>query len=275
MENEMPDKTEEISCNICGSKSSTPYLKMDGFTYIKCRDCELIYQNPRPVFKDLKKRYGENYFDYEYSNQNNFFELMKLGLRDIRLNEYYNDDIKNKKFLDIGCATGLLLNHMKDKGWETKGVEICRPSAEYGIKKFGLDIFIGTLDEAAFPDNHFDVVHFSHLIEHVPDPKALLIEIKRILKKEGHMIVTTPNADGWQAKIAKESWRSAIPDHIYLFTKKTMRRLLDITMYSIVKQLSWGGIPKGNKPDFVKKPADKLAKLLNIGDVMLFHCIPA
>ena len=130
MECKMCEKTEEISCNICGSKQSTPYLAMDGFTYKKCLDCELIYQNPRPVFKDLKKRYGENYFDYEHSNQENFFNLMKLGLRDIRLNKYYNGDVKNKRFLDIGCATGLLLNHMKSNGWETKGVEICRPSAE-------------------------------------------------------------------------------------------------------------------------------------------------
>jgi SAM-dependent methyltransferase len=270
----MHEKTEEISCNICGSKKSQPYLSMDSFKYMKCSGCGLIYQNPRPVFEALKKRYGDNYFDYEFTNQENFFHLMKLGLKDIRLNELFRGDHKNRRFLDIGCATGLLLNHMKGLGWETKGVEICRPSAEYGIKKFGIDIFIGTLDKAAFPDNHFDVIHFSHLIEHVPDPKALLMEIKRILKKDGHMIMTTPNADGWQAKIAKSGWRSAIPDHIYLFTKRTMGRLLDITKYNVVKQLSWGGIPEGNKPNFIKKPADKFAKLLNIGDVMLFHCTP-
>ena len=270
----MPEKIEEITCNICGSKKTTLYLEMDGYSYKKCLNCSLVYQNPRPVFKDLKKRYGDNYFDYELTNQDNFFQLMKMGLRDIRINDFYKDDIKNRKFLDIGCATGLLLSDMKDKGWDTKGVEICRSSAEYGIKKSGLDIFIGTLEEAAFPDNYFDVVHFSHLIEHVPDPKALLMEIKRVLKKDGHIVITTPNADGWQARAAKNNWRSAIPDHIYLFTKKTMKKLLGNTNYRIIKQLSWGGIPVGKKPDYIKHPADKLAKFFNIGDVMLFHCTP-
>lgn len=270
----MPEDIEEIFCNICGSKRTSLYLKLDGFSYKKCLGCGLVYQNPRPVFKDLKKRYGDNYFDYELSNQDNFFQLMKLGLRDIRINDFYEDDIKNRKFLDIGCATGLLLNHMKGSGWDTKGVEICRPSAEYGIKESSLDIFIGTLEEAAFRDNYFDVVHFSHLIEHVPDPKALLVEINRILKNDGHMIMTTPNADGWQARASKSNWRSAITDHIYLFTKTTMRKLLGITNYRIVEQISWGGIPRGNKPDYIKKPADKLAKYFNIGDVMLFHCTP-
>jgi 2-polyprenyl-3-methyl-5-hydroxy-6-metoxy-1,4-benzoquinol methylase len=271
---EMREKMEEISCNICGSMRTSQYLKMDGYSYKKCQDCGLVYQNPRPVFKDLKKRYGDNYFDYELSNQDNFFQLMVLGLGDTRISDFYGDDVKNRKFLDIGCATGLLLNYMKGRGWETKGVEICRSSAEYGIKTFGLDIFNGTLEDAAFPDNYFDVIHFSHLIEHVPDPKSLLVEIYRILKKDGHMLMTTPNADGWQARAAKSKWRSAIPDHIYLFTKTTMRKLLGVTNYRIVKQLSWGGIPRGNKPDYIKKPADKLAKFLNIGDVMLFHCTP-
>jgi len=270
----MPEALEEISCNICNSKKATPFLKMDGFAYQKCVNCSLVFQNPRPVFDDLKKRYAENYFDYEISNQENFFALMKLGLRDIRFDEFYKNDVKKKRFLDIGCATGLLLNHMKSKGWITKGVEICKQSAEYGIKNFGLDVFTGTLEEAAFPDHYFDAVHFSHLIEHVPDPKALLLEIRRILKRDGRMILTTPNAGGFQARAAKGTWRSAIPDHIYLFTKKTMKTLLERTEYKIIKQLSWGGIPAGKRPGVIKKPADRLAKYFNVGDVMLFHCTP-
>ena len=270
----MPEALEEISCNICNSKKATPFLKMDGFAYQKCVNCSLVFQNPRPVFDDLKKRYAENYFDYEISNQENFFALMKLGLKDIRFDEFYKDDMKKKRFLDIGCATGLLLNHMKSKGWITKGVEICKQSAEYGIKNFGLDVFTGTLEEAAFPDGDFDAVHFSHLIEHVPDPKALLLEVRRILKRNGGMILTTPNAGGLQARVAKDIWRSAIPDHIYLFTKKTMKALLESTKYKIIKQLSWGGIPAGKRPGVIKKPADRLAKFFNVGDVMLFYCTP-
>ena len=75
-----------------------------------------------------------------------------------------------------------------------------------------------------------------------------------------------------QARIAGKNWRSAIPDHIYLFSKKTMKELLRNTGFKIVKQVSWGGIPAGKRPDLIKKPVDRIAKLLNIGDVMLFNC---
>ncbi len=268
----MAESLETIVCNICESKNSRPFLHMNSFTYQRCINCGLVYQNPRPAFEDLKKRYGSNYFEYEISNQENFFNLMKLGLKDINFDFFYKEDLNEKKFLDIGCATGLLLNYIKHRGWITKGVEICKLSAEHARKSFDLDVFIGTLDEASFPDDYFDVIHFSHVIEHVTEPKNMLLEVKRILKRDGHMIITTPNVDGWHARFAKKSWRSAIPDHLFLFSKRTMRSLLEMTGYRIIKQVSWGGIPVGRRPHFIKRPADRLAKLLNIGDVMLFHC---
>jgi len=271
----MNERVESIYCNICGSGDTDSFLELDGFAYQKCINCGLVFQNPQPVFGDLQKRYGENYFDYEFSNQHNFFNLMKLGLRDIDFDSLFSNVRERKRFLDIGCATGLLLNHMKNKGWDCRGVELCRESAEYGIAHFNIDIYIGTLEQALFPDSFFHAVHLSHLIEHVPDPSALLLEIKRILRPEGYMVLTTPNISGMQARIAGKDWRSAIPDHVFLFSKKTMKKLLRKTGFEIEKQVSWGGIPVGKRPGFIKKPADRLAKLFNFGDVMLFNCKPA
>lgn len=264
---------EEVCCNICGSRDGKHFFSINGYRYNKCRRCDLVYQSPRPVFDELRNHYDENYFDYECSNQDNFFHLMELGLNDIGFDSLFADPA-GKRVLDIGCATGLLLKSLKAKGWETKGVEICGLSARYGIQHFGLDIFIGTLDQARFPDCCFDVVHLSHLIEHVPNPKGLLLEVGRILKPDGHVVLTTPNIDGVQGKVSGKSWRSAIPEHIFLFSKRTMRRLLELTRFRVIKQVSWGGIPAGKRADMIKKPADRLAKLFNVGDVMLFHCMP-
>jgi 2-polyprenyl-3-methyl-5-hydroxy-6-metoxy-1,4-benzoquinol methylase len=269
------EELEFVRCSICDADDTETFLQFDTFAYRRCRVCGLVYQNPRPVFRDLKERYRDNYFEYEVTNQENFFQLMKLGLRDIGFDKLFPTVKGDRCFLDIGCATGLLLNHMQKKGWDCRGVELCRESAEYGVRRFGLTIFIGTLEQASFPKSFFDAVHLSHLIEHVPDPRGLLFEIRRILKPEGHLILTTPNVDGLQARIARERWRSAIPDHVYLFSKKTMRSLLFDTGYTILKQISWGGIPVGKRPACLKKPADRLAKRFNLGDVMLFHCTPA
>lgn len=270
----MGETLERTACNICGGTNALPFMSLSGYAYARCAECGLVFQNPRPISEDLRKRYGEGYFEYERSNQENFFNLMKLGLRDIGFDRLFPSGA-GRRFLDIGCATGLLMNHVRRNGWEVRGVEICRESAEYGARNFGLDIFIGTLEEAAFAGAFFDVVHLSHVIEHVTDPRALLGEIRRILKPTGHLVLTTPNIDGLQSRVARATWRSAIPDHVYLFSKRTMGRLLCALRYRVVRQVSWGGIPLGKGPPIVKKPADRLAKLLNVGDVMLFHCRPA
>jgi 2-polyprenyl-3-methyl-5-hydroxy-6-metoxy-1,4-benzoquinol methylase len=269
----MGETLEHISCNLCGRAETRPFLHMDGFGYRRCSHCGLVYQNPRPVFKDLRKRYGAGYFEYEHSNQDNFFNLMRMGLRDVGFERFY-PTCDGRRFLDIGCATGLLLDHVRRMGWTVRGVEVCRQSAEYGIRRFGLEILVGTLEEAAFQDASFDVVHLSHVIEHVPDPKAMLREISRVLREDGHLVLTTPNVDGFQARASKTRWRSAIADHVFLFSKKTMAKLLASERYRIVRQISWGGIPLGKRPNIMKRPADRLAKLFNVGDVMLFHCKP-
>ena len=84
----MAEETERVRCGICGGAETEPFLQMEGFSYKRCKSCGLVYQNPRPVFRDLRKRYSDDYFQYEHENQENFFHLMKLGLRDIRFDTF-------------------------------------------------------------------------------------------------------------------------------------------------------------------------------------------
>lgn len=263
------ERTRLIRCNLCGNTESRDFLHCNGFRYVKCSVCGLVYQNPQPVFDDLKLRYDVRYFQYELDNESNFFNLMKLGLKDIGFFSPPADSFENKRFLDIGCATGMLISHMKNLGWKSRGVEICRNSAEYGIKNRDVDIFIGPLRAANFPAEYFSVVHFSHLIEHVPDPKGFLQEIRRVLSNSGMAIITTPNVDGFQARLFGRNWRSAIADHITLFSKTTLGAMLRSVGFRIDKIITWGGLAKGSAPAFVKQPLDFLAKRFGFGDVVL------
>jgi 2-polyprenyl-3-methyl-5-hydroxy-6-metoxy-1,4-benzoquinol methylase len=263
------ERQETVPCPCCGSRDYRPFLACEGFGFVRCGACAIVYQNPRPVFDDVRRRYAADYFSYELSNESTFFGLMKLGLNDIRFNDRTAESGAPRSFLDIGCATGMLIESMKREGWDARGVDVCRESAEYGKVHRGVDIFPGTLEEARFADGRFGVVHFSHLIEHVPDPRAFLGEVRRILAPGGFAVITTPNIDGFQARLFGKAWRSAIADHLVLFSKRTLSRLVRESGFDIQQSVTWGGLAVGTAPTAIKWHVDRLAKRWGFGDVVM------
>ncbi|TFG64602.1 MAG: class I SAM-dependent methyltransferase [Spirochaetales bacterium] len=273
----MDEIKQEVPCNLCGSGQYKPRLLCNGFTFVECLRCGLVYQNPRPRDEDVLSRYGNDYFTYEYENEANFFGLMLLGLNDVDFSgieaEILSSPDRRKKFLDIGCATGRLLEHVRGRGWQEQGAEVCRESVEYGWSRRNVRIFHGTLEEAAFPDAEFSVVHGSHVIEHVLNPAAFVREIFRILEPGGYALITTPNVEGWQARLFRNSWRSAIGDHMFLFSKAALGSLFSNTGFVTQKIKTWGGLAAGRGPKPLKRLMDKSAKVLGTGDVMMFRCL--
>jgi len=259
-----------VPCALCGSRLARTFLKAADYSFVRCRGCGLVYQNPQPVFEDLRHRYAEDYFRYELENEANFFQLMLLGLADVGFERRAAAFAPGGRFLDVGCATGMLLEHMRGRGWEVRGVDLCRQSVEYARRRRELEVFAGTLFEAAFPPESFAVVHFSHLLEHIPEPREFLLEVRRILAPGGLAIITTPNVSGLQARLFGKRWRSAIADHLILFSKKTLGALLGQTGFRTLATQTWGGLALGTAPGWLKPPADRLAKRWGFGDVMLF-----
>ena len=262
-----------IPCAICGSLSFKPSLCCEGFSYVRCSSCGLIQMNPQPLVKEIQRRYeGKDYLAYELANEEAFLNLQLLALKDAGFEELERKLItayKKPAVLDIGCAIGSLLARLANQGWETTGVEISGPQAEYCRQKRNLDVRSLPLEENRFPSGAFNVVLASHLMEHLNDPSGLLKEVSRILSPQGYFFVTTPNIAGFQARLFKGSWRSAIFDHLYLFSGLTLSRLLEKNGFAIEKVCTWGGLAAGTAPVPVKRLFDKAAKRYGFGDVMI------
>ncbi|GHT92037.1 hypothetical protein FACS1894140_3490 [Spirochaetia bacterium] len=242
--------------------------------------------NPQPLPKVIRSRYqeghGKDYLSYELANEASFLRLQELALADAGFDEI-EAALKNRttpadeqvqavrpRVLDIGCATGALLADLMKRGWTCAGVEIS-PSAEYARRERFLDVRGLPLEENHFPDSSFDLVLASHLIEHLNNPAAFVEEVYRILAPGGYFLVTTPNISGFQARLFKSRWRSAIFDHLYLFSVKTLSRLLAEKGFAIERVRTWGGLAAGTAPAAVKRIADKWAKKFGFGDVMLIR----
>ena len=234
---------ENVSCCICASKASTVIntcriLKEDAdipeqyLDLVKCSSCGLVYVNPRPV--KLEELYSKEYFDAAYMK---FYGDKDAGSTqsnepfDFRLSliEKYR---KSGKFLDVGCATGEFLLKARERGFETMGVEISGYAADIGVKKYGLNIIKGILPDANLPPSSFEVITAGDILEHTPDPKAFLFEIRRLLKDDGILYLAVPNFASahymTMSQVGKLNNRNyfILPQHLYQFTPATLKRLL-------------------------------------------------
>jgi len=272
-----------IPCPLCGGAQFKNALQCGAFAYVRCTRCGLVQMNPQPDEAQVMKRYqetsGADYCAYERANEESFLNLQLLALRDAgfydlerELFEGANSGSQERipAVLDVGCATGTLLSELKRRGWQTCGVEIS-PSAEYARSVRSLDVRGMPLEQNNFKDASFDVILASHFIEHLNDPRRFLQEAYRLLKTGGRLFITTPNISGFQSRIFGSAWRSAIFDHLYLFSVKTLCAMLINSGFELESVHTWGGLAAGTAPPWLKKIADHLAKKTGQGDVMILR----
>lgn len=228
-----------------------------------------------PIESAVLGRYDKAYLEYETENHFKYRSIAMQSLAEAGLDpkDAISGDGRQKSILEIGCATGALLSLFKDAGWKSRGIEISPEMSGYARRIFGLDVFTGRLEDAAFEPCHFDAIVASHIIEHINRPLEFLQNSKKLLLRHGAFYIITPNADSLQASLYRQNWRSAIRDHLFLFSRATLKAMLGKAGFRVDYFGSWGGWPKDMKPGFLKKPLDKMAKSLGWGDVMIIKAV--
>lgn len=291
------DSVEIKSCTLCGSPdfkflffSKDRMFNLPGkFSVKKCSKCSLVFLDPQPNKELLKKHYPSlDYYAYNIIKRG-LFEILKEYL----IKHYYSPNIlslfisaviqnvpaipsykKNGKILDVGCGSGEILNLLKKLGWETYGLDI-DPRAIKLAKKRGINASLGSFrDLSKYPDNYFDAIRLYHVIEHLDDPSLCLSLIRKKLKKEGQLIIGTPNIRSVVAFLFKSYWYNLdSPRHLFLFSPQTLGKLLNKNNFAVNKTefCSTGGIPGSLQyvvGDLLNK---KFNLILKVKFVLLFY----
>lgn len=214
----------KTSCLLCHNKKHKKLYGIGKFDILKCINCGLVFLSPSPTEKELKNYYSSNY----YSRKANILEnILDFINRYILLNEVGKFK-KRGKLLEVGFGNGELLDFFKKRGWETYGVETSKQAFNLARVKIKDNIYNKPLVECHFKKNYFDLVILSHVIEHIKDPLFLLSGAKRVLNKEGVLIIEVPSLDSIEYFLSKENYFAFVdmPGHLYFFTQLTIKRLL-------------------------------------------------
>lgn len=132
--------------------------------------------------------------------------------------------VKGLSVLDVACGAGYGSHMLASEAKEVCGIDISDEAVQYAREHYsGQNIKFEVMDSRAikYPDHSFDAVVSFETIEHVPEPEVFLKEIKRILKPDGLLIISTPNLE-----TTCDGKEVHVPFHVKEFTLQEMMDLL-------------------------------------------------
>jgi 2-polyprenyl-3-methyl-5-hydroxy-6-metoxy-1,4-benzoquinol methylase len=232
-------------CPVCRKKEFETFLKtkdyfltQEPFELVKCQDCDFVFTNPIPELNELSRYYDSPDYLSHTANKKSLTAGVYSYLRNRNLKNKYGmiQRFKSSGYaLDIGQGTGEFLHFLKNRGWETTGIEPNESARKFAEKTYRLDVHeedkLNQLNE-----DTFDLITLWHVLEHVPDLQGRMKQIRRLIKNDGLVFIAVPNLDSPDFSYYLDKWAALdVPRHLYHFTTKTMSTLLTLTGFTLKK----------------------------------------
>ena len=255
--NALDVKIEEvICCPVCHSGGKQLYKNLQdrlfntngNWSFSKCSTCQTVWLNFRPQKEDIQKYY----FDYFTHGDRNEAECglktkysIKTKILDLILfKRRIERDLYGKarliplkppgRILDIGCGDGSYMDWMRKNGWDVIGCEPDPKAAHIAKTRLGLNVINAAFEDLKYPPNSFDAITLNHVIEHVYDPKDVIIRCFELLKFNGKLAIITPNISSFGHNVYKSSWFNLDPPrHIVIFSPETLCSVLKECKFTI------------------------------------------
>ena len=201
-------EVRHIPCGACGADEPRPIGAprasaearaaapgWEQMRVVRCARCGFYYVDPMPFWSDdaLQALYGAEYFVQESPWWHRQRTEVNPRTRLEAIARY--GGISGGRLLDIGCGQGYVLEHALQRGWEAWGLEPAQVWAHETAARLGVQIWAKRVEEATIPEASCDVAFSDSVIEHLPEPLAMMRLARRVLRPGGLFFLVTPNAE--------------------------------------------------------------------------------
>lgn len=185
--------------------------------------------NPAVITEDSAKTshlfMPENHMENLYASKNPFVRFVHLNRLDSIIHQIPPQD--GLRILDAGCGEGHFLERLSRRNGKNHyvGIDITEIALQKAKERCpNAEFQVANLLKTGFDDESFDVVISTEVLEHVHECEAAVLELKRVLKKGGWLIVTFPNESLWTlGRILLGRRPIKVPDHVNSFTPRSMK----------------------------------------------------
>jgi 2-polyprenyl-3-methyl-5-hydroxy-6-metoxy-1,4-benzoquinol methylase len=233
-------RTVPAHCPLCGKQPRQEHARGRDFeygttgdtewTFRRCVTCDVLSLSPRPADGETPLIYPSNYYAYDFSQTRSVGYAVKAALDRRAARLYLAAAAVGGDILDVGCGDGRLLQILHAGGVPASslfGVELDARAVE-AARARGFQVHHGAFEGAAFPARTFRLVVLQQVIEHAPDPRAMIERIRELLLPGGAVVLETPNTASWDHFLfARRYWGGYhFPRHFHLFSRRSLTALL-------------------------------------------------
>lgn len=206
-----------------------------GFSLLRCPDCGLGRTWPPESPEKIGSWYPELYYGKENVRFNPLFERLIRWFRKRRARVLHNR-VPRGPVLDVGCGRGLMLNYLRELGYEPHGVEFSETAAWHARHALKIPVAVEDFVRAPHERDRYNAIIFWHSLEHFSNPVAAVARAYEALKPGGLLVVAVPNYDSWQARAFGRWWfHLDVPRHYYHFGARSLEAVLARHRFRVVQ----------------------------------------
>jgi 2-polyprenyl-3-methyl-5-hydroxy-6-metoxy-1,4-benzoquinol methylase len=204
------------NCPYCDSGRTKYFGRNAPLSHVRwCPDCALIYRWPKQNTGFNNSFYQTRYAQVHRGRATDLpspseIEMMKkINFANTAMDASHYvalaAQLGCRQMFDYGCSWGYTTFQFLQAGFETDGLEVSWPRAEFGRRNLGVSIF-NTPSEALKTHRKYDFIFTSHVLEHLPSPLLALNFFTKIIAPSGWLLCVVPNCGGRDARKLGLNW---------------------------------------------------------------------